>query len=284
MNRKRLQGSAFLALFWIAVLAVTLTTATYAWFTISAITNVEPMEGGVSRGDGNLLISSSRQGPFEKECRLQLSGNVQELMPLSTADLEHFYEASGQNAAGIVKLYRDATAQAEERALHGTVYLRSEYGACDVYLKRSGLDFGTDGQVLAAARLGLRITAQNGNSTRIFRLDELGNTGSAVSKLTVPDGGTVVSAVNGAGSASFVRDPSVAIGDYLAVENGADDQEPEAGRQMLCTIQADEIVSVEFWLYLEGCDEQCINEVQERSTGIQLAFAGVPLSNGGNEA
>ena len=284
MNRRKLQRSAFFALFWIMILAVTLTTATYAWFTISAVTNVEPMEGGISRGDGNLLISSSRQGPFEKECKLQLSGNPGELSPLSTADLEHFYKASGQNASGVVKFYSDATAQAEESALHGTVYLRSEFGACDVYLKRSGLDFGTDGQILSAARLGLKITTQKGTDMLVFRLDELGDTGSAASKLTVPARGTVVSSVNSLGAASYVSDPSVEIEDYLAVENGTDDQEPEAGRQMLCTIREDEVATVEFWLYLEGCDEQCINAVQERNTGIQLAFAGVPLQDGGNEA
>lgn len=37
------------------------------------------------------------------------------------------------------------------------------------------------------------------------------------------------------------------------------------------------MASVEYWLYLEGCDEQCINEVQSKTSDIQLAFAGVEV-------
>lgn len=39
--------------------------------------------------------------------------------------------------------------------------------------------------------------------------------------------------------------------------------------------------AVEYWLYLEGCDEQCINAVQSRSSEIQFAFVGVDAD--GNE-
>lgn len=42
-------------------------------------------------------------------------------------------------------------------------------------------------------------------------------------------------------------------------------------------LNADEVASVEYWLYLEGCDEQCSNPVQNRDSEIQLAFAGVDL-------
>ena len=41
-------------------------------------------------------------------------------------------------------------------------------------------------------------------------------------------------------------------------------------------LNVDEVATVEFWLYMEGCDDNCINAAQQKDTGIQLSFAGVP--------
>ena len=38
---------------------------------------------------------------------------------------------------------------------------------------------------------------------------------------------------------------------------------------------------VEYWLYLEGCDEQCFNPVQNKDAGLMLAFVGVDESQKG---
>ena len=275
MSKRRLQLSAFLAVFWMMILAVTLTTATYAWFTISAITNVEPMSSAVSEGDANLLISASQEGPFDKKCELNPQGNPESLSPVSSLDLTRFYEAAAQTKDGISFLYKDVTESVNTKVLHGVVYLRSEYRDCDVYLRKNGLDFGTGGQILAALRLGLKITSQSGTQTMIFRLDELGNMGNAASATTIPTKGTVVSAIDSSGKASYKTDPSVDLADYLAVENGENDSRPGAGRKALVQLQAEEIAAVEFWLYMEGCDDNCVNEAQQKDTGIQLSFAGV---------
>lgn len=275
MSKRKLQFSAFLALFWMVILAVTLTTATYAWFTISAITNVKPMSSAVSEGDANLLISSGKEGPFDKKCELHPEGNPGELSPVSTADLEHFYEPTAQTPDGISILYKDVTHNTNAKVLHGKVYLQSQYQDCDVYLRRKGLDFGTGGQILAALRLGMKITAESGTRTLIFRLDEMGNTASASSAVTTPAQGTVVSAIDQNSRATYIKDPSVSLKDYLAVEDGENDSRPGAGREALVHLKAEEIASVEFWLYMEGCDENCVNAAQQKDTGIQLSFAGV---------
>ena len=276
MDKKGLQRSAFLAFFWIVILAVSLTTATYAWFTISAVTNVEPMSSAASAGDVNLVIANAKEGPFDKECQLRLTGNPEVLSPVSTSGLETFFEATVQNRQGISYLYKDVTKEIDTKLLHGTVYLRSEYRDCDVYLRRSGLDLGTDGQILAAMRLGLKITSKTGTTTRIFKLDQLGNTQNAASAVTTAARDTVVSGITAQGRGAFVKDPSVNIADYLAVEDGQNDPQPEAGREVLVHLDVDETATVEFWLYMEGCDENCINEAQKKDTGLQLSFAGVP--------
>ena len=56
---------------------------------------------------------------------------------------------------------------------------------------------------------------------------------------------------------------------------GSSENEYNAGKQLLVSLEKDEVASVEYWLYLEGCDEQCTNPVQNKNSEIQLAFAGV---------
>ena len=133
----------------------------YAWFTLSgmASTNVTPMGGSISNGDASLLISTSRLGPFDKNCELVLDGNPDTLKPLSTADLDHFYRAIAQNKDGIAVLYEAEDSQVDEDALHGTVYLKCENAPCDVYFDAENLNVGSDAQSLAAMRLGIRCMA-----------------------------------------------------------------------------------------------------------------------------
>ena len=42
-------------------------------------------------------------------------------------------------------------------------------------------------------------------------------------------------------------------------------------------LDADEIATVEYWLYLEGCDDQCVNAVQSRASELQFAFVGTDV-------
>lgn len=60
-------------------------------------------------------------------------------------------------------------------------------------------------------------------------------------------------------------------------EKGSSDGAYQAGNKIVVQMNADEIATVEYWLYLEGCDDQCSNPVQNRNTEIKLAFAGVDV-------
>ena len=252
----------------------------YAWFTLSgmASTNVTPMGGSISNGDATLLISSSKDGPFDKSCELVLDGNPDTLKPLSTSDLNHFYRAIAQNKDGIAILYEVADSQVDDDALHGTVYLKCENAPCDVYFDAENLNVGSDAQSLAAMRLGIRITSDSGTKTYLFRLDELGSVAGAQSRATIPASSSVVSSISSGGQAAYVSDPSTSISQYMAHKNSS---VYEAGMSKLVLLQADEVASVEYWLYLEGCDEQCFNPVQNKDAGLMLAFVGVDESQKG---
>ena len=272
---KRLRKSLVMAVVGMIFFLISVTGVTYAWFTASgrAHTNVTPMGGTVSDGDTNLLISTAESGPFDRECDLVAAGDAQALKPVSTADLESFYRVIMQNKEGIAVSYEDADDRIDSDTFHGTVYLKSEGAPCNVYFNGEELQLGSDAQALAAMRLGLKITNHDGSRTFVMRLDDLGSTAAAEAKATVPAAGTVVSGISGSGVASYVSDPAVNVSDYMAQAAGND--EYTAGANELFSLDADEIASVEYWLYLEGCDEQCVNQVQNIDSDIRLAFAGV---------
>lgn len=273
-EKKELKRSLTRAIAGILLLLFAAVGTSYAWFTLSgqASTNITPTGGTISKGDTVLLISASSTGPFEKTCDLVLSGNPETLKPLSTGDLEHFYRATAQNQEGISILYANADNRVDTDAIHGTVYLKCENAPCNVYFDPAELKLGNDAQALAAMRLGMKITSHAGTTARIFRLDDMGNTGGAETRQTIPRSAAVVSSVAQNGQATYGDDPVQSISGYFAEQNNTSYQ---AGREMLAALDTDEVATVEYWLYLEGCDEQCINAVQSRASEIQLAFAGV---------
>ena len=273
-EKQTMKHSLRLTILWILLILVAAAGSTYAWFTLSgrASTNVTPMGGSVSKGDTSLLISRSRSGPFDKTCELAFEGDPDALRPVSTADLERFYKVRAATPDGMAALYSSADDRVNTDTLHGTVYLQCLNAPCDVYFDRESLNLGSDAQALAAMRLGMKITSSSGTSTYFFKLDDLGGSGSVQSQRTIPQSSAVVASISAVGEASYTADPSEGIGPYMA---GGSDGDYTAGAKRLVSLQADEIATVEYWLYLEGCDEQCINQVQNRPSGLRLAFAGV---------
>ena len=280
MNREvdQLKKSFLKAVLWILFLLAAATGSTYAWFSLTGMhsTNVTPMAGTVSEGDTVLMISTDKNGPFEKTCDLVLSGNPESMKPLSTGNLEHFYRATAQNKKGIAILYDNADSRVDQDTLHGTVYLQCQNAPCRVYFNREALKLGSDEQSLAAMRLGMKITSHEGNKTFIWKLDDMGSTSGAQSTLTVPKASTVVSDISDNGKPVYADDPAEEITAYMA-GNGDSEDVYKDGNQMLAQLNKDEVAEVEYWLYLEGCDEQCSNPVQNRTSDIQLAFAGVEV-------
>ena len=271
-NKKLL--TIWLAVLWSVILLAVLGGVTYAWFTFDPYTRVEPMSSTVGEAEITLLIAAKPTDEFLEECALPQS-TITGLRPVSTADLESFYRAYAQDRQGISYTYADISEEAEEDMIHGVFYLKSMADNCNVYFYRAGMDFGEDAQLLAALRLGLRFTTNTGVSTYIFSLDEMGNTEGALRLQTTARRDVVVSSVNVDGTAVYMDDPVRKMSRFMAVYDEEHPQLPGAGENALCTLQKEEIAAVEYWLYLEGCDENCVNEVQDREASLQLSFAGL---------
>lgn len=278
----------FLVWMWLLIACISIGGITFAWFNFRSSTNVEPNTGStISEGDLNLLIANNPGGPFEKTTNLVLSSHAEVLTPVSTNSLNSFYASAAQNTDGITILYSDVTADVDRCVLRGSVYLKAERGnqktgggsskgkdeSLDVYFAKPMMDFGSNVQAGAALRLGLKITSDRGSDTYIFRLDDMMDVSGAESKVTITSPGNVVASIS-QGAANYAPDEARDIDDFCAVVSGPEDTDPKAGANSLCTLSDGQVAQVEYWLYLEGCDENCINEVQSKDLVLALGFAG----------
>ena len=125
-------------------------------------------------------------------------------------------------------------------------------------------------------RLGMKITSHVGTKTWIWKLDALGTTSGVQSVRTTAAANAVVTSISQNGQPSYMTDPAENIGEYMA-KKGSSDGTYQAGNKVVVQLDADETATVEYWLYLEGCDDQCSNPVQNRNTEIKLAFSGVDI-------
>ncbi|MGN1334396.1 MAG: hypothetical protein ACI4U1_04695 [Anaerovoracaceae bacterium] len=276
-KKKRNIQPLWLAVLWLMIAGIAAIGATTAWFTFNPVTNVEPMGSTISDGDTTLYIGLSPDGPFGSSCPMpaKVGGDLE---PVSTVDLERFYASVMHNRNGISVRYREVTEELEEKVISGTLYLQSLKDNCAVYFYRPGITIDADGQTMAALRLGIRFTTSDGAHTYIFALDDMGGTEDAQSVLTTPEAQKVVSQINGDESAVYVDDPARMLSDFCAALPEDNSRYPLPGNASLGTLQENEVAKLEYWLYLEGCDENCLNEVQDQEIGLWLSFAGVTIN------
>lgn len=253
---------------WLLVLVAALSAATLAWFSNSRFTNVTPVAHAVSEEGSDLQIGLSASGPWDTTVSLAQADKT--LYPISTVDLSNFWRASFQNAAGITTDYSNCTQALEDYALTGTLYLKGGASALNIYLYPGQMGATNDPQLLAALRLGFIVSTQAGTQTRIFTMDDLGSTAGATARRTTAQDNVVV---QGAGSSwSYAADPASSIGAY-AMDGTGDTPTVRTGATPLCTLVANEVAQVRYFVYMEGCDANCIDEAQARDITLQLAFA-----------
>ena len=269
---------------WLLLALMALGGAAFAWFTFGVDTNITPMASSVGRGGVDLKISDSYGGPFAAECNLTYENNADgSLYPVSTSSLEHWYEPTAQDRNGISTSFREITEQSVLDAMtwHGRVYLLSENQDCDLYLSRTDMLLTMGEGAEQAARLGLilRDETTGRELTRVMlRLDELDmeRTGGAAEAVqTVTESGAVIESTDGGGYPSFTADPAEDINDYMAYASGQTELGP--GRRALAMLPADTVITAEYYLYLEGCDDNCVNAIQDAEIRFNLGWAGAAV-------
>lgn len=271
-----------------AVLALTL--ATLAWFTSNRA--VQTNTATARTGDETLELQISRTGgsDFRSEETVPITQvnqtDAETLMPVSTVDLQNFIYApfTGNGKASAFKLVEN-----EANYYHGRVYLRAQGEGWSsatrlaLYLDQSDglLGEAASGYLLNASRLGL-VFGGNTSSPVILRLSETENPENAQVYNTEVNGKTLgknqVLGYNGDGVYA-AADPSAPVSDYTV---SFTENQMNLPAKSLLSMELGRIYSVDVYFYLEGCDPDCSESVQQNEADLHLAFYGVLDQEGNN--
>lgn len=288
MDNKYLKRSVILSAVFVLLVLISLSAVTFAWFSAAnRQVNTVRVTSKTSGADIQLLLNDSAD--FSKGGTNALNLNeteLHELMPVSTADLEHFVfnpSAEGNMATAFSPAPADLY-------YHKQFYMKAEVAEMDiaavqVYLdgsssgKTSGCPLvessGADGLFLNAARVGLRFTeaGKSDGTAAIIRLSDAHNPqGSHMN--TVLNGvdlgeGMVLKSDDAAQIISAVPDPSKSYQAFTIRDNGA---LPE---QYLVALKPNVVYTVDAYFYLEGCDPDCTEIISADFADLSLWFYGM---------
>ena len=272
------------SLFTMFAMILSLTAATYAWFSTNSVVSTDKVSGRSGTDSVTLQISQTGGNDFKgsKEASLvQVNvSSTERLMPVSTSDLKSFVINPGMvngRATYFEKL------EGEKNIYHGRIYLRAtssghnENARLALYLdgsKAAGGDLVTSlkGNLANAGRLGILF---DGGNMRILRLTETKNSdGQQVMNATL--NGVEVKpgqVINGSTNPmSIVADPSLPIAQFMVGEDGL---AGNASVQPLLKMELNRVYAVDVYFYLEGCDPDCTDVAKMDSLNLHLAFYGV---------
>lgn len=251
--------------------ALAFAAATYAWFTVNEQVETSRITAETGKQDLELQISRTNFNPAPNQ-QVDLKAPTNVLLPVSTADLNTFVYNPITNG-DIADRFLPA---AETLYYHDTVYLRakgtevSKDIQLELYLDdKVNIAQNISGELLTAARLGLRLTDEaSGSSTfRILSLSDE-NEGSGNTRLDGVDiaPGNVITLRGDTPVA--VPDPAIPIASVMA----------QAARTPIATMEQDKVYRVDIYFYIEGCDPDCTDEkVGLDRAALQLGFYGKPV-------
>ncbi|MBP3205571.1 MAG: hypothetical protein J6M66_09130 [Lachnospiraceae bacterium] len=266
-----------------AVVAMSFVAATYAWFSSNSIVQTDYVTGRADTDTVELQVSSSGGGSFEAQERAPISQvnstSAEQLLPVSTADLDSFVFSTGtvDNAAvSFVKV------ENERYYYHGRVYLRavaeghSENAKLRIYLDNAEESGGAlfqnrKGYMANAARLGLKF---DGGNRHILRVSEESNPDANRAFNTVLNGSKLGDdqVIDSSGdSLRAVGDPSESLAAYTVGAEGLTDNSVKP----LFTMNLNQIYEVDIYFYMEGCDPDCSDVTQLDALDFHLSFYGI---------
>ena len=273
----KLAMSAFI----LCVIALSLTAATYAWFSSNGVVNTDRISSRSNTDVMELLVSETGGESFQgkKEASMIQIGDsdLNELMPVSTADLFNFVYNDGI----VDEMAVHFTKTEEECFSHGGVYLEgggvNPEGGQVLGLYLDGADEGgtffrnASGNVLNCVRLGLTF---DGGSPVILRISDGQNPDREKNSATYLNGVKIADnqVIDSSGETfRAVADPAVSLTKHMVGENGI----AEDGVKPLMLMEPNHIYAVDIYIYLEGCDPDCTEMVQQSSLDFYLAFYGI---------
>ena len=279
---KHILKTAYVAVTFVAV-AMSFVAATYAWFSSNSVVQTDYVTGRADTDTVELQVSSSGGGSFAAQEQAAISQvnetSVEQLLPVSTADLENFVFCAGTVEDAAVNFVK---VENEKYYYHGRIYLRavaeghSENAKLRLYLDNADESGGAlfqnmQGYMANAARLGL---AFDGGNRHILRVSEDSNPEANRTFNTVLNGSTLGDGqvIDSSGSSlDAVDDPSEALAVYTIGAEGVTDNSVKP----LVTMNLNQIYEVDIYFYMEGCDPDCSDVAQLDALDFHLSFYGI---------
>ncbi|MBR1852613.1 MAG: hypothetical protein IJ794_05635 [Lachnospiraceae bacterium] len=279
---KHILKTAYVAVTFVAV-AMSFVAATYAWFSSNSVVQTDYVTGRADTDTVELQVSSSGGGSFAAQEQAAISQvnetSVEQLLPVSTADLENFVFCAGTVEDAAVNFVK---VENEKYYYHGRIYLRavaeghSENAKLRLYLDNADESGGAlfqnmQGYMANAARLGL---AFDGGNRHILRVSEYSNPEANRTFNTVLNGSTLGDGqvIDSSGSSlDAVDDPSEALAVYTIGAEGVTDNSVKP----LVTMNLNQIYEVDIYFYMEGCDPDCSDVAQLDALDFHLSFYGI---------
>lgn len=231
---------------------ITLTISTFAWFTQQNFVSTEMYTAEVNGGEIELLISLSETGEYDVECELVPENMPEKLSPVSTGDLQHFFKPLKTIKDGIVTEYKEA--DITENVIYGTLFLKANED-CDIYIDEESFDVSLSEPLSVGLRVGFKIN----DEIHILNLDKGKN---EEAKITTEKEDVVVMSVDEK-NVSYISDPSLPVDNYYF-----------NNENKITTLLKDEPTAIRYWIYIEGCDINCVNNIIGKDINIKFAFAG----------
>lgn len=289
MDNKKLRRSVILALILSLIALVSLSAATYAWFTAANRRVVaRRVESQTSNPSLSLLVSETTDFSARRtvtDIRQVNSTDSLKLMPVSTSDLQRFCwnprTDSGLAAAFI-------PVEGEQYYYHGRIYLLADArefvqgSLLTLYLDgRDGeggqLISGVTGDVINASRLGLVFSEVGGGITasRILNLSDADNQGdrgmnTVIDGVLQQEGIVLHTAENG--TVTAVADPSEYWQNYEIRTGQAAVPKP------LTELKLGTVYALDIFFYLEGCDADCVEGISQVELNGRSEQSGLDLA------
>lgn len=267
MKSNNLKKTALSTIILLLIVAAIGGGATYAWFTYNSSVWTNRIEAKTSSPEVKLLLGLKKE-PFEGKEELNLAatqvnekGNIEKLMPVSTADLTKFVYNNGVEI------------EDEESIFHGVFYVMAEGnlqtdGQLALYIDSENCEIKADDDslFLNAGRLGLKfekadpiIIALSDESNK--KEDQIDNT--VIGENLIPRGNVLKRTSDGA--VTYVTDPAIS---FKEASPSNPDAEPFA------MLDLNTVYQMDIYFYLEGTDPDCSEAVKEDGATVKLAFYG----------
>lgn len=313
MGIDKLKKELLMAMLSVMIAFIAISSSTYAWYVSNTTVNATSSTITAKANSFVLQIATKADGAQHGDNQSLIASNVgHKISPSSTNDVKNWYICEGWGQDGNVHSYvkpagLDETGKYTIDQDH-YAFIKSEYvlytitqtGLCDVYL--DGGEVGGAIQVTAdgtptsdiipeSIRVGITIqnlqgTTPDGDEELVLVYSPYNETGKG-NDATAIDGWTYVKDSTSLAMVTYPHiygtnyvwlDSSSQVHDYAAVKVGETYDKPSVNATPIATDVDYDGVIMRVYIWLEGTDEQCVNNSNEddpSTYSVTVSLAGV---------